>query len=190
MKGMAKLSKDQIQKLILSAMGLCLLVYVYFNFFLGPLNRSRTAMEQRMADVQNKLRNSKTELRRATSLEQTAGDATSRYSAMEALTPEGAPIAWFPPRIKTFFAEKHLDKASARLGGNIDPKEPQLNGWSKYSWVITLPEADFAALGKAIADLENQEPLLWIESLTIHAQPEQLEFQQVDMVADHIIRKK
>jgi len=190
MSALPKLSKEQIQKVILSGMGFCLLIYIYFTFFLGPLNRSRTAMERRMADLQNKLRNSKTELRRASSLEVTAGDATSRYAAMEGLTPEGAPIAWFPPRIKTFFGEQKIDKAVVRLDRNADLKEPELSDWTRYSWLITLPEADFAAFGKAIAALENAEPLLWIERLTIHAQPDQLQFQQVDLVAANIVKKK
>ena len=190
MSAFPKLSKEQIQKVILSVIGFCLLIYVYLTFFLGPLNRSRTAMEGKMGDLQNKLHNSKTELRRAASLQVTAGDATSRYAAMEALTPEGAPIAWFPPRIKTFFGEEKIDKAVVRLDRNADLKEPELSGWSRYSWLITLPEADFGALGKAIAGLENTEPLLWIERLTIHAQPDQLQFQQVDLVAANIVRKK
>jgi hypothetical protein len=190
MKALVKLSKDQIQKVFLSLIGFCLLVFVYFTFFLGPLTRSRTVMEQRMADLQGKLGSSKTELRRVTSLERTAGAATSRYKVMQGYTPDGAPIAWFPPRIKSFFADERIDKAAAHLGSNVDPKEPELSGWSKYSWLISLPEADYAALGKAIADLENSEPLLWIERLTIHAQPEQLQYQQVDLVADHIIKKK
>jgi hypothetical protein len=190
MTAIPKLSKDQIQKVILSIMGFCLLIYVYFTFFLGPLNRSRTAMEARMADLQNKLLSSKTELRRASSLEVTAGDATARYAAMEALTPEGAPIAWFPPRMKSFFAEEKIDKAVVRLDRNSDLKEPELSNWSRYSWLITLPEADFASFGKAIAALENAEPLLWIERLTIHAQPDQLQFQQVDLVTTNIVKKK
>ena len=190
MTKVSKLSKDQVQKVILSVMGFCILLYVYFTFFLGPLNRSRMAMEQRMADLQGKLRNSNTELKRATGLERTVGNATSRYAAMEALTPEGAPIAWFPPRMKAFFADEKIDKVTARLGGSVDPKEPELSAWSKYSWMVSLPEADYAALGKALADLENSEPLLWIERLTIKTQAEQPQYQQVDIVANHLIKKK
>jgi hypothetical protein len=185
-----KLSKDQIQKIFLTLIGFCFLVYVYFTFFLGPLNRSRANMEQRMADLQAKLGSSQSELRKVTSLERAASTATARYDALQQLTPEGAPIAWFPPRIKAFFADEKIDKAVAHLGSYVDPKEPELAGWSKYSWLISLPEAEYAALGKAIADLENSEPLLWIERLTIHAQAEQLQFQQVDIIADHIIKKK
>ena len=36
-----RLSKDQIKKLALSAMGFVFLLYVYFTFFLGPLQKIR-----------------------------------------------------------------------------------------------------------------------------------------------------
>ncbi len=32
--------KDQIQKIALSLVGFVFLLYVYFNFFLGPLNQN------------------------------------------------------------------------------------------------------------------------------------------------------
>jgi len=40
----ARLSKDQIQKVALTGVGFVILLYVYFSFFLGPLNRSRNSM--------------------------------------------------------------------------------------------------------------------------------------------------
>ena len=49
-----KLSKDQIQKLALSAIGFIVLLYVYFSFFLGPLNRSRDTMLATITDLQGK----------------------------------------------------------------------------------------------------------------------------------------
>ena len=39
-----KLSKEEIKKLALSVIGFIALLYVYFSFFLGPLNRSRASM--------------------------------------------------------------------------------------------------------------------------------------------------
>ncbi len=190
MKRMGKLSKDQIQKVALSAIGFVILLYVYFSFFLGPLTRSRATMEKTMADLQSKIHDSKNDLRKTANLEHEAGTATTRYAALQALTPDGAPIAWFPPKIKTFFASDQIDKAVAHLGNTDDPKDPALSGWSNYTWLISLPEADYSALGKAIADLENSEPLLSIDRLTIRAQPEQPQFQQVEIVATNIIKKK
>lgn len=190
MTAIRKLSKDQIQKVILSAIGFVFLLYVYFTFFLGPLSRSRAAMEQTMVALQNKLGSSKTEMRRTASLEHEAGAATTRYAALQALAPDGAPLAWFPPRIKTFFANEGIDKAAAQLATSDIPKEPELSGWSKYTWMISLPEADYAALGKAVANLENSEPLLAIDRLTIRTQIEQPQFQQVEIVATNTIQKR
>ena len=34
-----KINKDQIQKIVLSGIGFIVLIYVYFTFFLGPLNK-------------------------------------------------------------------------------------------------------------------------------------------------------
>lgn len=185
-----KFKKDQIQKIGLSFVGFVFLLFVYFNFFLGPLNRSRNATLTAMKDRQTKLEASKTDLSKAATLEQQAKSATTRYAALKALNPEGAPIAWFPPRIKVFFANQQIDKAVARLETSGGLKQGELSGWTKYSWVIDLPQADYATLGKAIADLENTEPLLAVTKLTIQALPDQPQFQQVDLRASNMIQTK
>ncbi|MEP6808848.1 MAG: hypothetical protein ABI992_01270 [Chthoniobacterales bacterium] len=185
-----KLSKDQIQKLALSSIGLIVLVYVYLNFFLGPLNKSRASMEATIADLQQKLGSSKGEMARADSLQREAGTATTRYAALQALAPEGAPIAWFPPRMKAFFANQQIDKAGARLGNSTALKEPELEAWSNYSWLIDLPQADFSTLGNAIAQLENAEPLLSINKINIRILPDQPQFQQVELTAYTVMQKK
>ena len=133
-----KLTKDQVQKLTFSAIGFVFLLYVYFTFFLGPLNRSRAAMLVTIQDLQSKLDASKDKMKKAVSLEQQAKTATSRFAALRALNPEGAPIAWFPPRIKTFFASQQIDKAVARLDNSAAFKEAELSGWTKYNLVDRL----------------------------------------------------
>src|SRR5438552_10965183 len=182
--------KDQIQKIALSLVGFVILLYVYFNFFLGPLNRSRNTMLTSMKDKQSKLDSSKSEMSKAASLEQEAKTATTRFAAFRALNPEGAPIAWFPPRIKVFFANEQVDKAVARLESSAGFKQPELANWMKYNWLVNIPQADYGAIGKAIAQLENTEPLLSITNLSIHANHDQPQFQQVDFVAANFIHKK
>jgi len=182
--------KDQIQKIALSLVGFVILLYVYFNFFLGPLNRSRNTMLTSMKDKQSKLDSSKSEMSKAASLEQEAKTATTRFAAFKALNPEGAPIAWFPPRIKVFFANEQVDKAVARLEGSFGFKQAELADWLRYNWVINIPQADYARLGKAIADLENTEPLLSVAKISIHSLQDQPQFQQVDLVASNIIQTK
>src|SRR2546423_11393368 len=148
-----KLSKDQIQKLLLSMVGVIVLFCVYFSFLLGPLNSSRDAALAQINELQVKVANSKNELSKTSKLEKQAETATNRFAALKALSPEGAPIAWFPPRIKTFFANQDIDKASARLESSAAYKETDLASWMRYSWAIDVPQTDFSTLGKAVAAL-------------------------------------
>src|SRR5436853_7088438 len=103
------LKKDQIQKVLLTAVGFVILLYVYFSFFLGPLNRSRNAMQATIQEKQSKLASSQENLSKTAKLEQQAKTATAQFAALKALSPEGARIAWFPPLIKTFFANQQVD---------------------------------------------------------------------------------
>jgi hypothetical protein len=185
-----QLNKDQIQKISLSAIGFIILLYVYFSFFLGPLNKSRAVMAGKISDIQNKLNASKGNMSKTVSLEQQAKAATTRFAALKALNPEGAPIAWFPPRIKVFFANQQIDKALAKLEGNIPFKETELADWQKYTWTIELPQADFDSLGKSVADLENSEPLLSITKIRIRTLPDAPQFQTVALTAATIMQKR
>jgi hypothetical protein len=185
-----KLSKDQIKKLMLSAMGFVVLVYVYFSFFLGPLNGSRDTMLGQIDEFQGKVANSKNELTKTAKLEKQAETATTRFAALKALSPEGAPIAWFPPRMKAFFANQEIDKATARLETSAAFKETDLASWMRYNWLLELPQADFATLGKAVAALENSEPLLSITRISIKALPEDPQFQQVTLSASTAMLKR
>ncbi|MEP7014660.1 MAG: hypothetical protein ABI925_04405 [Verrucomicrobiota bacterium] len=185
-----KLTKDQIQKVVLSAMGVVILLYVYFSFFLSPLTRSRQSALTAIKDRQAKLEGSTEAINKATKLEQTAKTATARFAALKALNPEGAPIAWFPPRIKTFFANQKIDKATARLDNTAGAKQSDLPGWMRYNWLIELPQADYSVVGNAIAELENSEPLLAVTKLNIHMLPEQAQFQKIDLAVENIITEK
>ena len=78
----------------------------------------------------------------------------------------------------------------ARLEGSFGFKQAELADWLRYNWVINIPQADYARLGKAIADLENTEPLLSVAKISIHSLQDQPQFQQVDLVASNIIQKK
>jgi hypothetical protein len=177
-----KFNKDQIQKMVLSTIGFFILLYVYFTFFLGPLNRSRNTMLGTIADLQTKMASSKNDLNKVKKLEQQASAATARFAALQALSPEGAPIAWFPPKIKSFFANQKIDKVNARLATTSAFSQPELSAWIKNFWSIDIPETDFATLGTAIAKLENIEPLTTVEKLSIHANPSEPQNQQVTMV--------
>src|SRR5205814_6975277 len=138
-------------KLMLGGLGLIALLYVYFTYFLGPLNKSRNTLQSKVNNLQTKISTSKTEISKATKLEETAHAATLRYDALRALSPDGAPIAWFPPRMKTFFAGQQIDKVMTRLETSSVFKEKELAAWNRYLWIVDLPQADFVSLGIAYA---------------------------------------
>ena len=184
------LSKDQIKKLALSTMGFVVLLYVYFSFFLGPLNKSHETMQATIADLQKKVAGSKNEMAKATNLEKQASAATTRYAALTNTSPEGAPIAWFPPRMKIFFSNLQIDKTTARLENSVPYKDADLSGWMRYNWMLELPQTDFATLGKAVAELENTESLLSINRINIHATTEDPQFQQVSLTVSTAILKR
>jgi hypothetical protein len=171
-------------------MGFVFLLYVYFTFFLGPLQKARASTLTQIADTQKKIDTSKSEVTKAATLERQAKDAMTRFSALKALAPEGAPIAWFPPKMKTFFGSQGVDRAVARLESNTNFKQSELGAWTKFNWLIDLPQADFASVGKSIAELENTQPLLSITKLSIHVLPEQPQFQQVAIAATTVIEKR
>jgi hypothetical protein len=183
-------NKEQAKKLMLGGLGLIALLYVYFTFFLGPLNKSRNAVQAKINDLQTKISTSKAEISKATKLEETAHSATTRYDALRALSPDGAPIAWFPPRMKTFLTSHQIDKGTTRLETNSAFKEKELASWSRYLWIIDLPQADFESLGNALAELENTNPLLSIRKLRIAAATEDPEMQKVVFTISTIIYKK
>ncbi len=161
------LNKDQIQKLALSTIGFIVLLYVYFSFFLGPLNNSRDTAEAQITELQGKVASSKNELSKTANLEKQADASTKRFAALKALSPEGAPIAWFPPRLKAFFANQEIDKATARFETSVPFKETDLAGWMRYNWAIELPQADFSTLGKAVAALETPSRFLRLHTLAL-----------------------
>jgi hypothetical protein len=183
------LNKEQTKKIILGAFGLIFLLYVYFSFFLAPLNKTRYSLAAKSADLQTKVTSSKEEIAKTARLEESARAANKRYESLRALAPDGAPIAWFPPRMKTFFFNQQIDKASARLAGTSTFNEKELAGWNRYAWVIDIPQANFPTLGRALAALENAEPLLTITRLRISAIQQDPEMQQVSLTASTIISK-
>src|SRR5947209_15282724 len=99
-----RLTKEEIQKSILSLIGLVVLLYCYSAFLPGPLNQARTRMISAAADCEKKLAESKKTLESAAQLEETARNSIARSTTLEELTPAGAPVAWSPPLMKSFFA--------------------------------------------------------------------------------------
>ena len=185
---MFRLSKDQIQKSLLIIIGLVVLVYCYWTFFLGPLDKSQTKMKLATADREDKLAQGAKTLKDAARLEETARDSIARSAKLQELTPPGAPLAWFPPLIKSFFAADQIELGPVRLLYIMAFKEPEMAAYSKTDWLIEIPRGDFRILGGCIARLENERLFSSITNIRIHAVPEEPEIQTVTLGIRRIVK--
>ena len=138
-------------------------------------------MTASIADTQGKTASSKTEMKKTANLEAQAKEATSRYGALKSTTRPGAPIAWFPPKMRNFFESHGVEKVGVKLDGSGNFKEPELADWVKDTWSMDLPSAGFDAFGKAIAELDNTEPILAVQRLSLHAVPADPQSQQASI---------
>jgi hypothetical protein len=184
-----KLTKEEIKKAILSVLGLIALLYCYSAFLLGPLNQARARMISAAADGEQKLADGKKTIEQAAHLEVTARNSKERMKAIDELTPAGAPVAWFPPLIKTFFATDQIEIGHARLSNTTDFKQLDLAAYSKTDWIIDIPRADFLLLGLSISRLENERPSAKITNIRIQAIQDKPEFQSVTLGVAMIVKK-
>src|SRR5437763_7926245 len=97
-----KFSKDQIKKLALSAMGFVVLLYVYFTFFLGPLQRARDSTLAQIDQMQKKIDGSKGELAKPPTARAQPMTRATGCAAPNDVSRAGAPSPGSPPRGKPF----------------------------------------------------------------------------------------
>jgi len=184
-----RLTKEEIQKSILSLIGLVVLLYCYSAFLLGPLNQARTRMISAAADGEEKLADGKKTIEQAALLEETARNSHERITMIDKVTPPGAPVAWFPPLLKSFFGADQIDIGHVRLVNTMDLKQPELAAYAKTNWTIEIPRADFLLLGLSIARLENERISSKIIGVRINATADKPEFQSVTLWLAMITKK-
>jgi hypothetical protein len=186
---MPRLSKDEIKKCVLSLLGLIALLYCYSAFLLRPLNQAQARMITATADCEKKLAEGNKTLQEVAQLEKTAGNSIARSTAIEELTPAGAPVAWFPALMKSFFAADQIEIGHVRLLSTTALKQSELATYSKMDWIIDIPHTDFLLLGLSIARLENERVLSNITGVEIHAVQDKPEFQSVTLGIAMILKK-
>lgn len=158
-------SKEEIQKIFLSLLLLVVLLYVYFTMLMGPLLVDRERESRTIQELNAKISAAKLQIQKTKALEAKVPDATKEMAAILSKTPSGAPVAWFPPRIAEFFKARRIEKASTKMTG--ETPEPDLEGFRRLAWSVELPRGEFLDIGKAVADLENSEPLLQVLGIQV-----------------------
>jgi hypothetical protein len=180
-----KLDQEQIKKIALSVLLLIALLYGYFTYLLGPVQQAEKDATNGIAAVTPQIADAKAQITKAAALEKQAPEAIAFLNNLKDTIPDGEPIAWFPPKIAGFFKSHGIEKCTARIvseGADVMP------GFKKMVWSIDLPKVEFVPLGMAISSLENDEPLLTIQNVTIEATREDAQYQHATLILTTLVK--
>ena len=181
-----KLTKDQIQKIVLGGMLFCGVIYSYFEFLLGPVNTGRERAITDTAALAPKIAAARAQIEKTKAIEAKAPASQLVLDQVKAMIPEGAPIAWVPTRLTEFLKREGVEKASARMTNELADKE--LKGFGKCAWSVEVPRVEFLTFAAALSALENAEPLMEVHTLEIEAGRDDVQFQRASFTLQNIVR--
>lgn len=181
-----KLNKDQKQKLALGGMIVVGVIYAYFQFLLGPLQAAKRSAASGTAAIEPKIAAAKAQIAKTEALKKQAPEADKLMKQVNALIPDGSPIAWFPPRMTEFFKKHGIEKVTCRM--NTETVDKALVNYRRLNWGIEMPKVDFLAFGAAVSALENAEPLIEIQTFDVEAGREDVGTQRAALGVTNLIR--
>lgn len=181
-----KLTKEENQKIVLGTLMLIGLVYGYFSFLLAPLDQDKKTLNKAIDSLPPKVSAARSQIELAKTAERDAPKHEAFVEQVASMMPEGAPIAWFPPRLRDFFKRAGLENAVVRL--NHEEADKSLGGFRKMVWGVEIPKADFLAFGAALAELENEEPLLEVKNLQVESIREEPDSARVTLTIQNIAK--
>ena len=182
-----KLGKQEIQKIVLGCLLLVGIVYVYFNMLLGPLTQRQEVIRKSIADLEPQIAAAQAQIKKTEGIESAAPQADATVAQVDAMIPEGSPVAWFPTKIGDFFKRQGVDKAATRLNNEYEDKT--LVGFRHISWSVDLPRIDFVPFSAALAQFENEEPLVAIGGLQIDTSRDDAEAQHVLLTVHNLVKQ-
>ena len=178
---MKKLTKDQLQKIILSTLLMIGLIYCYFTFLIASLNKADASNAAAIDDLNKQIEKAKTTVKRSANVEEQARSAEETIAQVNDMIPEGAPIAWFPPRMTSFFARHNVKGITTRSNGIDGSTDAVMKDYRFANWSLDIPQVGATALGITLAGLENEEKLLEITRLQISTPADAPEKQRVSL---------
>ncbi len=182
-----KFDKEEIQKIFLGGLLLLGVAYSYFDMLLFPLQKRMNATRTSIEALAPEMRKAEAQISRAEELQRSAPAKIAVISQVNAMIPEGSPVAWFPPRVADFFKRQGIEKVASKYHSELPEKE--LTGYRRLSWGLDLPKVDFAQFGKALCALENEEPLLEVTSLQIDTLREDIANQRATLTVQNIVKQ-
>jgi|SoiMethySBSTD1v2_1073268.scaffolds.fasta_scaffold1928823_2 hypothetical protein len=181
-----KVRKEDIQKIALSVLMGVGVVYGYFSLLLGPLKRQQLSTTTSLTALEPEIKKAQADLERSKQIQADAPKAAATMAQIDAMIPEGAPVAWFPTLVSDFFKKQGVEKITTRMSSEVAEKD--LAGYRRINWGVDVPRVDCLAFAASLAELENQEPLLEIQGLTIETLKEDPEAQHVLLTLNNIVK--
>ena len=178
---MKKLTKDQIQKIALSSLMMVGLIYCYFTFLIAGLNKADISNADAIDNLDKEIAKAKSTIKRSSSVEEQARSAEETLAQVNDMIPDGAPIAWFPPRMTAFFARHNIKNVVTRSISIDATTDAVMKDYRNATWSLDIPQVGTSALGITLAGLENEEKLLEITRLQVSTQADAPEKQRVSM---------
>jgi hypothetical protein len=183
-----KFGKEEIQKTVLGVLLAVGIIYGYFAWLLFPLRERHTNTQKSIAALDPETARAKSQLARDADVRKQAPIAQDTLAQIDRMIPEGAPVAWFPTRIGDFFRNRGIDKVTTRL--TVETAHPSLAGYRRIIWSVELPKVDCVSFAAAVAALENAEPLVSIENISIEAQHDEPDTQRVLLTLNNIVKQQ
>jgi len=182
-----KLRKEDIQKIALGLLMALGVVYGYFSILLGPLKKQQASAQASLAALDPEIKKANADIQRAGQVQADAPKAANTMAQIDAMIPEGAPVAWFPTLVSDFFKKQGVEKITTRMSNEVAEKE--LTGYRRINWGVDVPRVDCLRFASSLAELENQEPLVEIQGLTIEVIKEDPEAQHVLLTLNNIVKQ-
>jgi len=179
---MPKFSKDEIQKIVLSILLFAALIYCYFEFLLTPIDKTKERLQADIVQLKAKYVSDKKICNSLTDLKNKHKAAENTISVINNMIPDGgAPIAWFPPKVKSFFEKQGITEVEVKQTGTSKFTEEFMSSYIRITWSVDINKVDFLKLGIALAGFENQFPLVRISNIKVLAQETTPELQNVQL---------
>lgn len=173
--------------MLLGGMLAVALIYAYFEFGLGPLNRKREAAQREITALGPKIADADKKIKARDALKAKVPSAEAFLAAVDKMIPEGAPVAWFPTLVGDYFKAKDGERVSTRLLNETN--DAAVEGYHRIQWTIEIPKTDLIEFGGALANFENQQPLVDCPSLIVEFDKDEPQFQRISLNVTNSIRK-
>jgi hypothetical protein len=181
------MSKEQKQKIMLGALLAIALIYIYFEFGLGPLSTKRKAAEREIATLTPKILDADKKIKVRDTLKAQIPAAEEFLVQIDKMIPEGAPVAWFPTMIGEHFKAGGGERVTTRMVAEV--ADPAVEGYKRISWTVEIPKVDIIEFGPMLANFENQQPLVDCSSMIIEFEKDEPQHQRISLNLNNSIKK-